>query len=461
MEVRLNTQFKLLFSVLLAVSVAAGLVALASAGPLAQAGDSPIVIINQPPSNSSYVEGDIISIESVSASPVGIVQVELLVDGIVVRRDDTPGELPEVQFTLIQRWIANLPGSHVVTVRATDSENRTGQASISVNVANVAPTPIPAPTLTPTPPPTPVTCVSGARFQRDITIPDNTVLSPNAPFVKVWQIQNTGTCAWDSATVAVFTAGARMAGASPTPVGAVPPGGSVNVSINFVSPGSPGTYRSSWRMQASNGVVFGEAFYVQIVIPGPPTPIPPPPTPQPPIGGCQGAPQISYFTVDNGTIQRGQSTTLRWGIVTNADSVFLQTPDGSGGVPTPGQTSISPRNTQVYTLAAYCKGFLVQSQLTVNVQGGGGGGGARGSINNVEVGNQGGGRWQARIFYTWNGAGGPAQVCASAPGSDSRPCTNARPNAPYAVLNLIGKNIGKVTACLMDRTGNEVACGSN
>jgi hypothetical protein len=301
-----------------------------------------------------------------------------------------------------------------------------------------------------------------ARFQRDVTIPDNTVLAPNAPFVKTWLIQNTGTCAWDSGTVAVFTGGARMAGASPTPVGVVQPGASINLTINFVSPGSPGTYRSSWRLEAGNGVVFGQAFYVQIVIPGPPTPAPPPPTPQPPSGGCQGSPQISSFTVDNGTIQRGQSTTLRWGLVANADSVYLQTPDGSGGVPTPGQTDVSPRNSFTYTLVAYCKGFPVQAQVTVNVQGGGGGGGgARGSINNVEVGNSGGGKWLARVFYNWNGAGGPAQVCASAPGSDSRPCTNARPNAPYAVLNLVGRNIGAVTACLLDRDGREVACGSN
>jgi hypothetical protein len=98
----------------------------------------------------------------------------------------------------------------------------------------------------------------------------------------------------------------------------------------------------------------------------------------------------------------------------------------------------------------------------VNVQGGGGGGGgARGSIDGVEVGGKGSGKWLARIFYTWNGAGGPAEVCASAPGSDSRPCTNARANAPYAVLNLVGNNIGAVTACLVDRDGREVACGSN
>lgn len=461
MEVRLNKQRKTIFSILLALAVATTLVALVSGGVRAQ-GSDPIVIINKPPSSSNYLQGDIISIDSVSASPNGIVEVELLVDGIVVQHDNTPGDLPQVQFNLIQRWIATLSGTHVITVRATDSENQVGQASISINISSAA-TPIPAPTLAPTPPPTPTpnVCVLSMQFIRDVTIPDNTVVAPGGTFVKTWTLQNNGTCAWDPATVAVFVSGARMAGASPTPVGAVQPGQQVNLSINFVAPGTPGTYRSTWKLQSGSGIQFGQVFYVQILIPGPPTPVPPPPTPIPPIGGCQGAPQITSFTVDNGTVQRGQSTTLRWGLVANADSVYLETPDGSGGVPTPGQTGITPRESHIYTLAAYCKGFRVQAQLTVNVTGGGGGGGgAKGSIDGVEVGSK-NGKATVRVYYSWNGAGGPAQVCASAPGSDSRPCTNARVNAPYANLNLTGKNIGQVTACLLDHAGREVACRSN
>lgn len=457
----MNTKFKTLASLFLALFVAVTLLALAQTGALAQDGDSPIVIINKPPSNSSYLQGDIISIESVSASPVGIVEVELYIDGQLIQRDETPGALPETEFKLLQRWIANLSGTHIVTVKAIDSENRVGQASINVTVANSAPTPVPAPTLAPPPTPTPVTCVLNSRFVRDVTIPDNTVLAPGTAFVKTWTIQNNGTCAWDPQTVAVFTGGARMAGGSPSPVGPLPAGASKDISINFVAPGAPGTYRSSWKLQAGGGAQFGQAFYVQIVIPGPPTPVPPPPPPPPPPNqGCQGAPNISYFSVDNGTIQRGQGTTLRWGLVTNADSVYLETPHGSGGVPTPGETGVNPKETATFTLAAYCKGFRVQSQVTVNVQGGGGGGGgdAKGSINGMEVGTK-GNKTQVRVFYTWNGAGGPAQVCASAPGTD-RPCTNARPDAPYAVLNLNHPNAAPVTACLLDKQGREVACGS-
>lgn|GEM_PF-1875054 len=452
---------KIILSALLALCAVSGIVALASAAPLLQ-DNNPIVIINQPPSNSSYMQGDIISVESLSASPVGIVQVDLLVDGQVVHSDTTPGDLPQVQYTLIQRWIANVAGTHVITVRATDTENQTGQASINVTVQANTPTPIP--TNVPPPTATPITCELDAAFVRDVTIPDNTVLAPGATFVKTWSLQNNGTCVWDPATVAVFVSGTQMAGGSPSPVGSIQPGQTFNLSINFVAPTAPGAYRSSWKLQAGNGTQFGDTFYVKIVVPGAPTPtpIPPPPPPPPPPSGCQGTPQISSFTVDNSTIRKGQSTTLRWGLVGNADSVFLQTPDGSGGVATPGQATVQPQQTSTYTLAAYCKGILAQAQLTINVQGGGGGGGkgAQGSINGMEVGKN-GNAWLVRVFYSWNGAGGPAQVCASAPGSSSYPCTNARVDAPYAVLNLNGKNIGRVTACLLDRGGGEVACGTN
>lgn len=452
---------KYLISALLALCAVVGLATLASAAPLFQA-ENPIVIINRPPSNSKYIQGDIISIESVSASPVGIVQVDLLVDGIVVQSDQTPGDLPQVQYTLIQRWIANAGGSHVVTVRATDSENRVGQASINIIVQGMTPTP--PPTIAPQPTATPNTCVLSAGFVRDVTIPDNTQIAPGAAFVKTWELQNDGSCVWDAQTVAVFYSGSQMAGGSPTPVGSIQPNQTFNLTINFVAPSAPGIYVSRWKIQNGAGVQFGEPFYVKIIVPGAPTPTPippPPPPPPPPPAGCNGTPQISSFTVDNSTIQNGQSTTLRWGLVGNADSVFLETPDGSGGVATPGQQGIQPHQTSTYTLAAFCKGVRAQGQVTVNVQGGGGGGtSAQGTINSVSVTNK-GNRREVRVTYWWNGAQGPAKMCASAPGSADYPCTNAPANAPFAVVNLHGKNLGTVTACLLDKSGSEFACGTN
>jgi hypothetical protein len=42
------------------------------------------------------------------------------------------------------------------------------------------------------------------------------------------------------------------------------------------------------------------------------------------VAGCTGTPTIAFFNADATTITAGGSTTLRWGAVTNADTVDLQ-----------------------------------------------------------------------------------------------------------------------------------------
>ncbi|RIK18533.1 MAG: hypothetical protein DCC52_15805 [Chloroflexi bacterium] len=86
----------------------------------AQGSNNPVVVINRPPSGSDYALGDIISIESVSASPVGIVQVDLLIDGALSHSDQTPGELPEVQFSLIQFDQRQCPSEYADACAAAD-----------------------------------------------------------------------------------------------------------------------------------------------------------------------------------------------------------------------------------------------------------------------------------------------------------------------------------------------------
>ena len=41
-------------------------------------------------------------------------------------------------------------------------------------------------------------CRNGMQFVSDVSIPDRTVLLPNMSATKTWNIQNTGTCTWDS-----------------------------------------------------------------------------------------------------------------------------------------------------------------------------------------------------------------------------------------------------------------------
>ncbi|OQY46584.1 MAG: hypothetical protein B6242_07390 [Anaerolineaceae bacterium 4572_78] len=114
-------------------------------------------------------------------------------------------------------------------------------------------------------------CVDQAKFIKDITIPDNTILNPSQRFVKTWQIRNEGTCLWGPGYQLVFVDGVIM-GASPTnPLQqVVQPGQTIDLSVSLVAPGNAGTYRGNWKLRNTNSDIFGSRgdnpFYVQIVV---------------------------------------------------------------------------------------------------------------------------------------------------------------------------------------------------
>jgi hypothetical protein len=176
----------------------------------------------------------------------------------------------------------------------------TGASNESTPVAQVQPSEVPQattvppadsqPTLTPAPPTEtppsgsgPSGCVLSAQYVADVTIPDNTVLAPNASFVKTWRVKNNGTCSWDAGYQLVYAEGTQMSGPAGVNVNSTAPGANVDISVNLVAPGAPGTYTGKWRLKASNGAIFG-GLTVVIVVPEPPTDTPTPtttPTPSP------------------------------------------------------------------------------------------------------------------------------------------------------------------------------------
>jgi hypothetical protein len=439
----------------------------------------PIVIINSPASNSAFADGDPVRVESTSSSANGIVLVELLADGRVVQSSPTPNGQPQTQFSVIQNWTA-VGGEHTLTVRATDNRALTGQALINVTVSGGPPptssqaTIVPPPTIAPpTAPPTsapPATCTLNSTFAGDVTIPDGTVIAPGGTFVKTWALQNSGTCDWGPGFNIVFTAGSQLSAPSPSPIPATPAGQVSNISLTMVAPTQPGTYRGDWQLQAPNGSLFGTKVDVLINVPGAPTPIPPTPIPPtPPPAQCTGSPQISSFSANPSTIQTGQTSTLNWGVVTNATSVSLVTPNGSGGVATPGQIQVQPGSTTSYTLIAYCYNNSVQSQVTVNVQG------APppptpaptnpNQIRSIEV-ERSGDNYKVTVQYYWNGDDAPAVIRAVGVSSGSDPVTNQGEasieanHVKYVIINLTGQDAATIDVCMQGKGGQDLACSS-
>jgi hypothetical protein len=119
----------------------------------------------------------------------------------------------------------------------------------------------------------PAGCTLKATYIADVTIPDGTVMQPNAPFVKTWRVRNDGTCAWDSGYRLIFSSGNQMGGPSSVAIPTAQAGQTIDVSVNLVSPSTPGDYIGVWAFQASNGATFG-GLTVEIKVTGPPTPTP-------------------------------------------------------------------------------------------------------------------------------------------------------------------------------------------
>jgi hypothetical protein len=100
----------------------------------------------------------------------------------------------------------------------------------------------------------------------DVTIPDGTPMTLNQDFVKTWKIRNTGTCSWGEGYGLIYSHGERMSG-KPVPLAVVVQSGQeVEVSVNLKAPGKIGEFLSAWTMVNPNGLPFGKALFVKIIV---------------------------------------------------------------------------------------------------------------------------------------------------------------------------------------------------
>lgn len=319
----------------------------------------PTVIIASPPSGSQFLENEQVAVQSISTDSAGIVRVELLVDGVVVRTDPSP--TPQVSFTLIQTWRAT-PGTHTISVRAYNTAGAVSDpAAIVISVIQVS-VPVPpatafAPPLgaSPTPSATatrvPGACTNDAQFERDVTVPDGTVFAAGQTFDKVWRLRNSGTCAWGTGYQLVLVSGTAMTTNTAVNVPATAPGATVDIKVPMTAPSSPGSYTGIWQLRAPSGAFFGARVSVVITVPSP--------------TGCVGMPNISSFTASATTITAGMSVVLQWGLVSNAESAEID--QGIGGVETPGSRVVTPMTTTTYTLTARCGTNTRTARVTIVV----------------------------------------------------------------------------------------------
>ncbi len=152
-------------------------------------------------------------------------------------------------------------------------------------------------------------CEPGAAFVADVSVPDNTVFEPGESFEKVWRLENTGDCEWNENYALAFVDGDQLDedGLGLQLLGVtVAPGETVDIAVKMIAPEEDGVYTSYWQMANDEDALFGDEFYVKIVVGTPPegeTPAPAGETPPPVSAPIPGIGEV--ITLDDGTLVYG------------------------------------------------------------------------------------------------------------------------------------------------------------
>jgi uncharacterized protein YkwD len=116
-------------------------------------------------------------------------------------------------------------------------------------------------------------CEEKVAFFGDVTIPDDTFFEQGEAFTKTWRFRNEGTCTWTPDYKLSFHSGDIMSGPLEQPFpSTVPPGGSVELSVDMVAPSRGGPQQGFWWFEDPSGQRFGtgsnraDTFWVRIAV---------------------------------------------------------------------------------------------------------------------------------------------------------------------------------------------------
>jgi hypothetical protein len=117
------------------------------------------------------------------------------------------------------------------------------------------------------PSPTPA-CTNNLWFLDDLTIPDGTQVNPGEQLDKRWLVRNNGSCNWNDQYQVRLIAGSGMG--VPVQQMLYPALSETDVVIRmvFIAPNEPGSYRSAWQAYDAQGNLFGDPFFIDIVVIG-------------------------------------------------------------------------------------------------------------------------------------------------------------------------------------------------
>jgi polar amino acid transport system substrate-binding protein len=253
-------------------------------------------------------------------------------------------------------------------LQITGMVNNLAEEYLGIEEEEITDIPDVRPPVSPGPPPD--ECHDGMRFIADVNLDDENMtnppqFAPGTPFVKIWRVQNSGTCTWSPTYTLRYVGGnnslARMGG-SPVPMGRpVAPGEQIDITASLVAPLRPGTYQGFWAMFNDDNQSFGSRIWVGITVISQATA-----TPQP---TATASPNIT-FSADRTTVNQGECAVLTWD-VQNVQAVYLY-PQGEPWqqYPTTGQgtRTVCPNTTTTYELRVInTNGSTEIRQITIQV----------------------------------------------------------------------------------------------
>lgn len=151
-------------------------------------------------------------------------------------------------------------------------------ATEAVHIAFASPTaveialPTASPTARPSPTPEeptatpPLPCVPSLRYLSDITYPDGTPVSPGQRIQKQWQVENNGSCDWQTGYHLKLVGGFPLGVFGEVSLYPARAGTQAVLEINFTAPLEAGLYRTAWQAFDPQNNPFGDTVYMEIVV---------------------------------------------------------------------------------------------------------------------------------------------------------------------------------------------------
>jgi hypothetical protein len=196
---------------------------------------------------------------------ISVLMTALMMLGLLVSAcaPATPEPTPTLSVDAIQTIaVATFSGGLTQTAIAAPTNTPTPTNTIAVStLANMTPFGTAVST-------SPVVSCNAMSYVNDVTIPDNTPMTPGQTFTKTWKVRNSGTCVWDAGFKFAFTGGDAMNGATYTLTQSVAPNAQIDISVAMTAPNKTGSIRGNWRMSTAAGQFFGDEVYLVILVGG-------------------------------------------------------------------------------------------------------------------------------------------------------------------------------------------------